>query len=169
MQNESAVKGALNRLGLTGPTANTVIVHHHEITDIPASKLWEILEDVDRWPRWSKPIHERARWLEKRNLEFGARFEQVRHQGFPIGRQVTVETVREVTPGSSVAWWDGNGGVKSCRMWLFETQADGKTKVSSTEVFQSILLVLPKPILAKRWNRLNKMAVEGLIEFAKRA
>jgi Polyketide cyclase / dehydrase and lipid transport len=169
VENEPAVKGALSRLGLATPTTTTVVVHHQVITDIPAAKLWEALEDIDRWPRWSKPWHERARWLEKRNFEFGARFEQVRHQGFPIGRQVTVETVREVSPGTSVAWWDNEGGIKSCRIWHFETTQDGKTRVSSTEVFRSILLLVPRPLLIKRWNRLNKMSVEGLVEFAKRA
>lgn len=168
MENEPAVKGALNRLGLNSPSATTLVVHHQEITELPAAKLWEVLEDVERWSKWSKPLHERARWLEKRTFEFGARFEQVRHKGFPIGRQVTVETVREVNPGSSVAWWDGEGGLKSCRIWLFETMGDGRTKVSSTEVYRSFLILLAKPILSKRWNRLNKQSVSGLIEFAKR-
>lgn len=168
MENEPAVRGALSRLGLTQPTATTLIVHHQEITDVPAAKLWEVLQDVEKWSRWSKPIHERARWLEKRNFEFGARFEQVRHMGFPIGRQVTVETVRELNPGNSVSWWECDGGLKSCRTWHFETMSDGKTRITSTEVFKSVLLVFTKPLLIKRWNRLNKASVEGLIEFAKK-
>jgi hypothetical protein len=169
MVDAPTVKGALSRLGLHHPTAKTLIVHHSETTDVPTAKLWAVLEDVDQWSRWSKPIHERARWLEKRTFEFGARFEQVRHKGFPIGRQVTVETVREVNPGSSVAWWGGEGGLTSCRIWLFETQPDGSTRVSSTEVYQSFLVMIAKPVLRKRWNRLNKLSVDGLIERAKRA
>lgn len=169
MENEPTVRGALSRLGLTQATGSTVIVHHQEITDVPAAKLWEAFADVDKWAKWSKPLHERARWLEKRSLEFGARFEQVRHMGFPIGRQVTVETVREVSPGNSVSWWDGEGGLKSCRIWHFETMSDGRTRISSTEVFRSFLVVLAKPILRKRWNRLNEASVKGLIEFAKKA
>lgn len=168
MENEPAVRGALTRLGLTHPTATTVVVHHQALTDIPATKLWEILQDVEKWSRWSKPIHERARWLEKRAFEFGARFEQVRHMGFPIGRQVTVETIRELVPGQTVSWWDCEGGLRSCRTWQFETTAEGKTRVTSTEVFRSPLLLLAKPILLKRWNRLNKASVDGLLEFAAR-
>lgn len=169
MQNEPAVKGALGRLGLSDPTGTTVIVHYNEVTDVPAAKLWEALQNIDQWSRWSKPWHERARWLEKRQFEFGARFEQVRHQGFPIGRQVTVETVREVNPGSSVAWWDGDGSVvKSCRIWHIEALGDGTTRVTSTEVFRGFPVLFAKPILSKRWNRLNQLSVKGLIEHAKR-
>jgi len=170
VQNEPVVKGALGRLGLTQPTAATVIVHYQETTDVPIEKLWSALENVDQWSRWSRPWHERARWLEKRQFEFGARFEQVRHQGFPIGRQVTVETVREVNPGTSVAWWGGEGSpVKTCRIWLLEPNADGTTRVTSAEVLRGFPVFFARPVLTKRWNRLNQAAVKGLIEHAKRA
>ncbi|MEQ1935425.1 MAG: SRPBCC family protein [Fimbriimonadaceae bacterium] len=162
------IKSIFSRLGLDGPKANTLTVQHSEVTDIPSAKLWDILENVEQWSRWGKPWMERSRWLEKRKFEVGARFEQVRKMGIPIGRQVSVETVRELIPGVSVAWWDADGGIRSGRVWSFETQPDGQTKVTSSEVFVGPLIFLFRLIVQRYWNRLNAKMVTGLLEFAKR-
>jgi hypothetical protein len=162
------IKSIYSRLGLEGPKLNTVAVQHSEVTNISSAKLWDILENVEQWSRWGKPWMERSRWLEKRKFEVGARFEQVRKMGIPIGRQVTVETVRELIPGVSVAWWDADGGIRSCRVWSFEAQADGQTKVTSSEVFVGPLIFLCRLVVQRYWNKLNQKMVIGLIEFAKR-
>ncbi len=162
------LKSIYTRLGLSGPQVNTLAVQHSVVTDIPSAKLWEILENIEQWSRWGKPWMERSRWLEKRKFEVGARFEQVRRMGIPIGRQVSVETIRELIPGASVAWWDADGGIRCCRIWSFETQPDGQTKVTASEVFVGPLVFLFRLVVQRYWSKLNERMVTGLIDFAKR-
>ncbi|MEQ1821947.1 MAG: SRPBCC family protein [Fimbriimonadaceae bacterium] len=162
------VKSVFSRLGAEPSAKNTLALQYSAVTDVPAAKIWEVLENIEQWARWGKPWIERSRWLERRKFEVGARFEQVRRMGFPIGRQVTVETVRELIPGTSVGWWDSEGGIRCCRFWNVETQSDGQTKVTSTEVFVGPLIFLGQLLIRRRWRRLNENLVNGLIELAKR-
>lgn len=162
---DPVVKSVFRRLNLEGPTAGSLAIGTAMDMPYPADAIWTALEQLDTWGVWSRPLHSRARWLEKRQFEVGARFEQVRHFGFPIGRQVTVETVREVVPSQMVAWWDGNGGVRNAHLWSLEQRGDGTTRVYNVEVLCGPLMLVAKPLLVRR---LRKRFCATLIGLRKR-
>lgn len=168
IEENPSVKGALSRLGMSHAGPATIIVHGAAITNASPQEVWDVWSQMEKWPQWMGFLVSSSRWLEKRSFEVGARFEMVRHFGFPIGRQVTVSTVREVTPGSGCAWWDGEGGMRSCQIWLFEPTADGRTRIQCTEVFVGFMVFFAKPIVRRRWNKRFRKAVEGLAEAVKK-
>lgn len=166
---DPTIRGALARLGLTSASASCLAVTSTKDTNLPPDVVWETWSHLEQWSRWSKPLLISARWLEGRTWEVGAQFEQTRAMGAPIGRQVTVETVREVNPGQSVAWWDGKGGsIRTCKVWYFELLPDGGTRVHCTGVFVGPLVFLFKFALRKNLQRGFDSAVEGLIKSAER-
>jgi len=156
------IKSAFVRLGLQGPTAGCTAIG--TAIDLPYApdQIWQVLEDVENWHRWATELHSAGRWLEGRTFEVGSRFEQIRHLGFPIGRQVTVETVREVVPNQLVAWWDGHGGVRNAHLWSIEVRPDGNTRVFNIEVLCGPLVFLAKPILRRRLRKRFMASLEGL-------
>lgn len=161
-KSDPMVKGACLRLNMQEPSAASLAVGTAIDLQFPPEKIWAVLEDLEGWRKWSRPFHSGARWLEGRSFEVGARFEQIRHLGFPIGKQVTVETVREVIPGQSVAWWDGNGGVRNAHVWAFESRPDGVTRVYNVEVLCGPLVFFAKPILGRRLRKRFRQSLEGL-------
>lgn len=161
------VRGVLQRLGLNSLGASTVVVSARLLTDLDADLLWDTWADLERWPTWSRPLHCSARWLGKKAWEVGARFEQCRCMGFPFGRMMSIETVREVNAGTSASWWKQSNGLCSCQMWSFEPQPHGGTIVGSTEVWHGPAIALAKPFVRGRWNVLFDLAVHGLVIVAR--
>jgi hypothetical protein len=165
VKDATLVKAALERLGLSKPTLTTLVVYASHDVAVPSAQVWDAWKQLDAWPRWQKSLLSQARWLEKRDFEFGATFQQVRHFGFPIGRQVTVETVREVVPGSSVSWWDGRGGARSCHTWYFETLPNGGTRIHRIEVFVGFIALFGRPFYRRFFKRFNE-SVQALGKLA---
>lgn len=162
---DPVVRSVFRRLNMERPTVGSLVVGTAMDMPYPPEAIWKALEEVETWGQWSRPLHSHARWLERRQFEVGARFEQVRHLGFPIGRQVTVDTVREVVPNQMVAWWDGNGGVRNAHLWSMEQRPDGSTRVYNIEVLCGPLMIIAKPLLV---NRLRKRFGASLVGLRKR-
>lgn len=156
------VKGVYRRLNLEGPSAGSVAIGTAIDLSASPAEIFEVLQNLENWGRWGRPLHSGARWLEGRSFEVGSRFEQIRHLGFPIGKQVTVETVREVVPNQSVGWWDGNGGVRNAHLWAFEARPDGGTRVFNIEVLCGPLVFFAKPFLGRRLRKRFRQSLEGL-------
>ena len=166
---DPTIKGALGRIGMQRPTPSTLVVVATADTSLSPEAVWEVWSKIDEWPRWGKPLMQGARWLEGRTWEVGSKFEQTRALGAPIGRQVTVETVREVNPGQSVAWWDGTGPFRTCHLWFFEPLPSGGTRIHKTEVFLGFLMLLFKPILRRGLTHQFEEVVQGLVKHAERS
>lgn len=163
------IRGALVRLGLTSLGPATLAIVATKETSLSPEQVWETWSKIDQWTRWSKPLHENARWLEGRTWEVGSKFQQIRSFGAPVGKQVTVETVREVNPGQSVSWWGGKGGsMKTCHLWFFEALPDGGTRVHSTEIFLGPIVLIFRFLLKSNVQKMFKASVEGLIKTAER-
>lgn len=161
-RSDPLVRSVYVRLGLKGPSPFNVAIGTAIDLPYPPEKIWQVLEDVENWSQWAGELHSPGRWLEGRTFEVGSRFEQIRHLGFPIGRQVTVETVREVVPNQMVAWWAGNGGVCNGHMWSLEVRPDGNTRVFNIEVLCGPLVFIAKPFLRSRLRKRFKASLEGL-------
>jgi hypothetical protein len=167
-QEDPTIRGALGRLGMMHPTAATLVVVASKETKLPPEVIWKAWSNLEQWPRWSKPLVQSARWLEGRDWQVGSKFELTRSLGAPVGRQVSVETVREVNPGQSVGWWEGKSAMKGCHLWFFEPLPEGGTRIHKTEVFIGMIPFLFKPIMRRSIKKLFEEAIDGLIKYAER-
>ena len=134
-------------------------------TDASATRLWDVLADVEGWPRWS-PLHSAARWAEGDSLSVGARFEQRLELGFPVGRSTEHVTLAFADPGRRAGWVGDNNGVHSCHLWTFAPAVGGGTAVSNVEALSGLGIALVRPLVAARWRRQFQAAVDGLIATA---
>lgn len=163
------VQYAMARIGIERPSWQTLIVSALRETALPAEALWDTFTRLGTWPLWSAPLHVGARWLGEPAWIVGAKFEQTLELGFPIGRSVDRVTIGAVEPGRMVAWWDVEGGVRSCHVWQFAEIAPGRTRVTDAEVFHGPVVGLLKPLVAARWRRLFEASAEGLEAATRRA
>lgn len=164
---EVTVRGALGRLGVPHAGVGTLAIAAKTICDLSPDAIWRAWTDIESWPKWSRPLHVSSRWLEKRQWEVGAKFEQVRDLGFPFGRVLSIETVREVNEHQSVSWWKSEHGVSSCHIWFFEPLNNGGTAITNTEVFVGPAIALSRPMVRARWTRMFESSARGLVAFAR--
>jgi uncharacterized protein YndB with AHSA1/START domain len=99
--------------------------HSHASTDIdaPVSKVWEVLVDVESWPRWTDSI-DSVRRLDEGPLRVGssARIEQ------PKLRPM-VWTVSELVPERSFTWAARMPGVVVTGEHTITRLDDGRTRL----------------------------------------
>ncbi|MFI5174373.1 MAG: hypothetical protein ACHQKY_05920 [Terriglobia bacterium] len=160
------VRMALEKVGLTTPGWDTLIVSAEKEAAIPAPVLWAMWSRLEEWPAWSRPLHVSARWVNEAEWKTGAKFEQKLNLGFPVGEVVSLEEVGPVTKGRRAMWSKDENGIKSCHIWFFERLPDGRTRVGNTEVFQGKKIGLIRPLVARRWQRMFQASVEGLVQRA---
>ncbi|MGB7620828.1 MAG: hypothetical protein WBN92_00605 [Terriglobia bacterium] len=160
------VRMALEKVGLTTPGWDTLIVSAEKEAAIPAPVLWATWSRLEEWPAWSRPLHVSARWVTEAEWKTGAKFEQKLNLGFPVGEVVSLEEIGPVTKGRRAMWSKDENGIKSCHIWFFERLPDGRTRVGNTEVFQGKKIGLIRPFVAKRWQRMFQASVEGLVQRA---
>jgi uncharacterized membrane protein len=156
------VRGALGRIGKTKTTPATLIIVASTITRHSPDEVWKVWAELEKWPAWSQPLHASTRWIEKRDWEVGAKFQQVLNWGFPFGKSTSTDTVMEVNPGQSVSWWKNVKGVESCHIWFFEPLPDGGTRIVKTEVFIGLSIFLGRLFVKRRWKAMFQSAVDGL-------
>lgn len=168
IRDDPTVKGALGRLEMIKPNASTLVIHTSAETDLSPEEIWKVWSDLERWPTWCKPLVSSTRWLEKRDWEVGAKFEQTLHLGFPNGKKVSVETVREVNENQSVTWWKNEAGVKSCHIWFFMPLQNGGTRVYNTEIQVGYQVLLYKIFVKGGWTSAFQQCVDNLIKTAQR-
>jgi len=162
------VKGALGRLGMMHPNPATLMVTASVKTKATPEAVWQTWSQIEKWSAWGAPLIGSARWLEGREWEVGTKIEHINTWGFPFGRTVSIDTVREVNPGQSVSWWKSAKGIKSCHIWFFEPLREGGTRITKTEVFVGFTIMLNKPVIKKKWQGLFQQAVEGLARAVER-
>ena len=162
------VKGALGRLGMMHPNPATLMITASTTTKASPEAVWETWSQIEKWSGWGKPLIANARWLEGRNWEVGTKIEVINLLGFPFGRTVSIDTIKEVNPGQSVSWWKTAKGIKSCHIWFFEPLREGGTRIVKTEVFVGLTIFVNKPVVKKKWRALFQEAVDGLAKAVER-
>jgi hypothetical protein len=166
---DDTIAFCLREVGASKPGLKTlVIAASGTAAAAPPERVWAVLEDVASWPRWS-PIHAATEWKAGDGLTVGARFDQVIELGFPVGRQTGHVTVAFAEPARRVGWTEDASGMRSCHLWRLEPAAGGGTEVADVEVFSGVPVALVKPFVARRWRRLFRGAVDGLIATAEAA
>jgi hypothetical protein len=161
----ATIQYALDRIGMERPSWQTLVISATRDVELPPGRLWATWADLESWPRWS-PLHEAARWTGTPGWVAGATFEQTLQLGFPVGRGVYAVTVRAAEPGHLVSWWEAEGSVRSCHIWLFDALSPERTRVTDTEVFEGLATGLLKPVLRPRWQRLFERAIDGVARAA---
>lgn len=91
--------------------------------DAPASVVWAVFSDVERWQEWTASI-ERIVALDGPTIEVGKRFE-IEQPRFPK----LVWTVTAVDPGVSWTWKQRSPGGTTYATHEIESRADGTTVV----------------------------------------
>ncbi len=184
---KQTVEEILDQMGIARLGWSTLIVAASQETPLPRAKLWAAWADLTRWPAWSAPMVESARWVGPPGWRKGARFEQQLDLGprdFPgesfgpfnwlvraAGRRTAQAQVVAVESGRSVGWRGGaqrpgRRWFRTYHVWTFQDMAGGGTLVTDVEVFDGPLAGLLKPIVRRHWNGYFARAVAGLIETA---
>ncbi len=166
---QPTIKGALGRLGMTQPHVGTLMISASTKTKAAPEDVWRTWSEIENWPKWGNPFIVNSRWLERREWEVGAKFEQAHQWGFPFFHTVSIDIVKEVNPGQSVSWWKSAKGIRSCHIWFFEPLREGGTRIVKTEVFVGFSIWLFKPLLKKKWSKFFQDTVNGLARSAERA
>ena len=166
---QPTIKGALGRLGMTGPNLATLMISASVKTKASPEAVWETWRQIELWSSWGKPLIANARWLEGREWEVGTKIEQTNVWGFPFGRTVAIDIVKEVNHGQSVSWWKSAKGIRSCHIWFFEPLREGGTRIVKTEVFVGFTILLNKLVIKRKWKALFQESVDGLAKAVERA
>jgi uncharacterized membrane protein len=91
--------------------------------DAPASLVWEVFSDVERWPEWTASVN-RLTALDGPGLTIGARFEIVQPRMPKL-----VWTVTEVDPGTAWTWEQRSPGGRTIARHQVLPQPVGGTLV----------------------------------------
>ena len=91
--------------------------------DAPASRVWDILSDAERWPEWTPTV--RSVTLHDGPLRVGAT------ATIDQPRVPTVTwTVTSLTPGQSFTWESGGPGARTVAHHAVEARADDRCRVT---------------------------------------
>lgn len=163
----SSIRTALRIIGVEKPAWRTLIVSSTQDVKVSLEAVWAAWTRLEEWPAWNNGMIGKTRWITSEGWQTGAQFEQVVQFGFPYGTRVSRETVEEYAEMRKVRWCKTSGGIRSCHVWTFTYLPNGKTRITNTEVFHGTFIGLIKPLVAGRWERMFKNAVDGLVNQAK--
>lgn len=92
-----------------------------EVVEIaaPPERVWAVMADVERWPRWTSSVTEAQR-LESGPLEVGARARVTQPKLAPAIWRVTV-----LDPGRSFEWVTGIPGLRSTGVHTVVPSSEG--------------------------------------------
>ena len=156
---KDAVGFCLQRVGGSHRGLCTLVLSGHAFSSQPRSAIWEVLNDVERWPDWS-PLHASTRWVVGESLAISSKFEQTLQLGFPAGESTETVTLAFAEEGRHAGWEGEKGGIRSCHIWVLLERSDGGAEVINVEAFSGWPIALIKPLVARRWRRQFQTAAD---------
>ena len=94
--------------------------------DAPASLVWEVFTDVERWPEWTASVTELV-GLDGREIAVGKRF-QIKQPKLPT----LVWEVTHLEPGVSWTWAQRSAGGSTLAHHALSPLSEGRTLVRQT-------------------------------------
>lgn len=158
----AAARSAAEAAGVPLESWKTLVVAASGSVGAPADAVWETFSRIEEWPRWSRPLHEGARFTGEPGFRLAGGFEQVLALGFPVGTIRSEEFVTRLVPGREVMWCKSEGGITSCHVWRFTAVTPERTFVVNAEVLHGPPVGLLAPFVQSRWSRLFQQSVSGL-------
>lgn len=107
-------------------------IHIHAAT----GAVWQIFQDVSRWPQWHPQVREAA-WAAGEPWAEGSKLRLALNSplGFPV---TTTATVRMAVPANTVVWEGGIGGVIAVHTVRFSDELGG-CRIHEREVYHGLL------------------------------
>ena len=90
----------------------------------PAPRVWEVLSDIERWPR-RIPTYDEVRRLDDGELRVGSRV-HVKQKGLAAGEW----EVTQLVEGSTFTWASRQPGVRIVARHTVDAGADGSTRLT---------------------------------------
>ena len=122
----------------------------------PASIVWEVFADVERWPEWTASV-ERAVPLDGPAIEVGRRFEIEQPRLPKVVWQVT-----EVDPGRSWTWRQRSPGSTACASHEVVPVDAGRTLVRQRIDQRGALGVVVGVLMRRLTRRYLHLEADGL-------
>jgi uncharacterized protein YndB with AHSA1/START domain len=129
---------------------NAPVVAADEI-DIAASPqaVWEILTDLESWPRWNPDV---------KSMDAQGELAQGSVFRWKAGPGTITSTIQEVEPARRIAWTGTTFGVKAKHVYRLEARGEG-TRVHTEESYEGLVARLLRGSLRKT---LEKSLSDGL-------
>jgi uncharacterized membrane protein len=124
--------------------------------DAPASLVWEVFSDVERWPEWTASVTSLVA-LDGPGLAVGKRF-QIKQPKLPT----LVWEVTEVSPGESWTWAQSVPGGGTLATHTVTPVADGRTLVRQELDQQGFIGALVGRLMLRTTRRYLEMEAQGL-------
>jgi uncharacterized membrane protein len=127
----------------------------HVDVDATSQKVWEVVSDVENWPKWTKSMRE-VSWLDGAKMGVGSRARIRQPAMLPLVWQVS-----SLDPGRSFTWQTTSPGVKSVAKHRIE-QNGGRITLTLEFRQTGPAAGFIETFLGKRTKRNIQMEAEGL-------
>jgi uncharacterized membrane protein len=124
--------------------------------DAPASLVWDVFTDVERWPEWTASVTSLVA-LDGSGLAVGRRF-AIKQPGI----QKLVWQVTEIDPGTSWTWVQRSPGVLVTANHYVVAQPGGRTLVRQQLDQGRVLGSLVGRLMARKTKRFLTLEAHGL-------
>jgi uncharacterized protein YndB with AHSA1/START domain len=124
--------------------------------DAPASLVWDVFSDVERWPEWTASVT-RLVALDGPGIAVGKRF-QIKQPKLPT----LVWKVTQVDPGVSWTWAQRSAGGSTLAHHTLTPIADGRTLMSQALDQQGLLGAVVGRLMLRTTRRYLEMEAQGL-------
>lgn len=105
--------------------------------------IWQVFQDIERWPRWDPQAVELARWISGEPWAKGSRFEIKITK--PLAYTITPELL-DVDPPIFIHWRGKGSGITGEQFFIFKPLPEGHTEMRTLQAFSGA----PVKIFAKR-------------------
>ncbi len=122
----------------------------------PASLVWDVFSDVERWPEWTASVTELVA-LDGPGLAVGKRF-QIRQPKLPK----LVWEVTDVVPGASWTWEQRSPGGATSALHTLTPIADDRTQVRQVLDQRGPVGALIAKLMIRTTRRYLEMEAQGL-------
>jgi len=124
--------------------------------DAPASLVWDVFSDVERWPEWTASVT-RLVALDGPGIAVGKRFE-IKQPKMPT----LVWKVTEVAPGVSWTWAQGSSGGATSAHHALTPMAGDRTLVRQTIDQRGVVGTLVGRLMLGTTRRYLEMEAQGV-------